>query len=178
MSFYMKILSRFIIDTSMTWYMDYFIIRKLILKQTKEDKDVDSISNCPLCLSTSSYTGCVCVCVCVCPHLRDFPSLAHGSLLLGHPPVPTYPTQPPFPSQLGVKKKLLGHSIDHVPWSSWPMMSASAIIQRTSCQPTGQDSAFPTQGARVQSLVRELDPTCHNEEACRPPVKTQHSQNK
>ena len=56
----------------MTRYMDYSIIRKLILKQTKEDRDVDSISNCPLCLSTSSHTGwgCVCVsarvCACVC----------------------------------------------------------------------------------------------------------------
>ena len=56
----------------MTRYMDYSIIRKLILKQTKEDRDVDSISNCPLCVSTSSHTGwgCVCVsarvCACVC----------------------------------------------------------------------------------------------------------------
>ena len=27
---------------------------------------------------------------------------------------------------------------------------------------SGQYSAFPKQGAQVQSLVRELDPPCHN----------------
>ena len=27
---------------------------------------------------------------------------------------------------------------------------------------SGQYSALPNQGAQVQSLVRELDPTCHN----------------
>ena len=28
----------------------------------------------------------------------------------------------------------------------------------------GADSVFPMQGAQVQSLPRELDPTCHNED--------------
>ena len=31
---------------------------------------------------------------------------------------------------------------------------------------SGQDSAVPVQGAQILSLVRELDPMCHNYRVC------------
>ena len=33
---------------------------------------------------------------------------------------------------------------------------------------SGEDSAFPMQGAQGRSLVRELDPICHNEDLVQP----------
>ena len=132
------------------------------------------LSSLPLHFLPHWVCVCVCVCVRVCPHLRDFPSVAHDSLLLGHPSAPTYPTQPPFPSQLGVKKKLLGHSIDQVPWSFWPTTSASVIIQRTSrsahwprlrISNTAGSSSIPGQGTR--SHMPQLSPhTTTKKPAC------------
>ena len=43
-----------------------------------------------------------------------------------------------------------GHITKVLPYMEFPRWSS------------GQDSALPMQGAWVQSLVRELNPTCHN----------------
>ena len=58
------------------------------------------------------------------------------------------------------------------------MVHIKKKIFRTSQWSSGYDSILSMQGVWVQSLVRELDPTCRNEDwrSCIATTKTQHSQ--
>ena len=106
---------------------------------------------------------CVCVCVCACVPAWEislqWPMALYCWVTL---PSPHFPLSPYFLVSLVWRKNYWATVLIKSPGHSDPWWVHQWSFRGLPCQPTGQDSTFPTQRAQVQSLVRELDPTCHN----------------